>query len=593
MAEQGGRAAGERPARAAARAVDRRRDPQRRDAGGPAREAARHGVRRAAGEPVVRGLGRALLTRDEPLLPVAAVLGSRASGSLPPLASLRRPRAGHRRAAPAGASRRSAGAGRGRGLDHDQGGAARSRDARRRGLALRAHPRRSRGGGARMPAGAGRAGGQPARRSGRRRPARPGSSSAPTSGTAHVYNEISAHAAGATHFDADVDTIFEIGGQDAKYILLRNGVPIDYAMNNACSAGTGSFLEESAQGDLGLAVADIADIALAAPAPCISRRPARRSSTPTSASPSSKATPAKTSPPGWCTRSPATTSPTVKGPRAVGRKVFLQGGVALNRAVGHAFAQSVGRPVVIPPHPELLGALGVALLALDRGDAGCSRRPRTAACPDRPHRGQLQRHRRAHQRRRRRSARARGSRDEAGQPFHVPGVQAVLQHRPFEVAGPAFPFGGRCSLFENVWKRRARTAAAPDLVEQRAGVLFDAVHKKIAARPPGPAAEPTATAESGRTDAGFGEGVHRGRVRTSERRRARAGAGPGPHRHSAGADDPFALPALRDLLLGAGDGGGAVRRGSAGRVEGQFGLLLSRCRSPTGRCWTSHGTDWN
>ena len=50
----------------------------------------------------------------------------------------------------------------------------------------------------------------------------------------------------------------------------------------------------------------------------------------------------------------------VKGPRFVGKKVFLQGGVALNRAVGHAFAHSVGRPVVIPPSPELLGALGGA-----------------------------------------------------------------------------------------------------------------------------------------------------------------------------------------------------------------------------------------
>ncbi|MDH5590886.1 MAG: activase, partial [Gemmatimonadota bacterium] len=76
-------------------------------------------------------------------------------------------------------------------------------------------------------------------------------------GTEHVYNEISAHAAGATHYDPDVDTIFEIGGQDSKYIYLRNGVPIDYAMNNACSAGTGSFLEESAHSDLGITVSDI------------------------------------------------------------------------------------------------------------------------------------------------------------------------------------------------------------------------------------------------------------------------------------------------------------------------------------------------
>ncbi|MCL1955206.1 MAG: hypothetical protein FWF61_04690 [Brevinematales bacterium] len=65
--------------------------------------------------------------------------------------------------------------------------------------------------------------------------------------TAGVYNEIIAHSAGTTYFDSEVETIFEIGGQDAKYVLLKNGVPIDYAMNEACSAGTGSFLEESAQ----------------------------------------------------------------------------------------------------------------------------------------------------------------------------------------------------------------------------------------------------------------------------------------------------------------------------------------------------------
>ena len=85
--------------------------------------------------------------------------------------------------------------------------------------------------------------------------------------TSHVYNEISAHAAGAAQFDPEVDTIFEIGGQDSKYILLRNGVPIDYAMNAVCSAGTGSFLDECAQGDLDLPLTEIADAALRATAP--------------------------------------------------------------------------------------------------------------------------------------------------------------------------------------------------------------------------------------------------------------------------------------------------------------------------------------
>ncbi len=77
-----------------------------------------------------------------------------------------------------------------------------------------------------------------------------------------VINEIIAHATAAVHFDPDVDTIFEIGGQDAKYTYITNSVPSDYAMNEACSAGTGSFLEESAKESLGLKVTDIGKTAL-------------------------------------------------------------------------------------------------------------------------------------------------------------------------------------------------------------------------------------------------------------------------------------------------------------------------------------------
>ena len=77
-----------------------------------------------------------------------------------------------------------------------------------------------------------------------------------------VINEIIAHATASVYFDPAVDTIFEIGGQDAKYTYITNGVPSDYAMNEACSAGTGSFLEESAYETLGVQMEDIADIAL-------------------------------------------------------------------------------------------------------------------------------------------------------------------------------------------------------------------------------------------------------------------------------------------------------------------------------------------
>ncbi|MGD2272574.1 MAG: BadF/BadG/BcrA/BcrD ATPase family protein, partial [Desulfobacterales bacterium] len=80
--------------------------------------------------------------------------------------------------------------------------------------------------------------------------------------TEGVINEIIAHATAAIYFDPAVDTIFEIGGQDAKYTYITNAVPSDYAMNEACSAGTGSFLEESAFETLGVRMEDIANIAL-------------------------------------------------------------------------------------------------------------------------------------------------------------------------------------------------------------------------------------------------------------------------------------------------------------------------------------------
>jgi predicted CoA-substrate-specific enzyme activase len=62
-----------------------------------------------------------------------------------------------------------------------------------------------------------------------------------------VKNEITAHAVGTLSRHPDVRTIFEIGGQDSKIIIVRDGVPVDYAMNTLCAAGTGSFLSSQAR----------------------------------------------------------------------------------------------------------------------------------------------------------------------------------------------------------------------------------------------------------------------------------------------------------------------------------------------------------
>ncbi|HOK76123.1 MAG TPA: BadF/BadG/BcrA/BcrD ATPase family protein [Verrucomicrobiota bacterium] len=81
-----------------------------------------------------------------------------------------------------------------------------------------------------------------------------------------IMNEIVAHAEGALHYDPRVDTIFEIGGQDAKYIRLAGGRVVDCAMNEACSAGTGSFIEEQGRKFAGLEdVAALGRTALTAP----------------------------------------------------------------------------------------------------------------------------------------------------------------------------------------------------------------------------------------------------------------------------------------------------------------------------------------
>jgi len=189
--------------------------------------------------------------------------------------------------------------------------------------------------------------------------------------TGGVYNEIIAHAYGTTFFSEDVDTIFEIGGQDAKYVLLKNKVPIDYAMNEACSAGTGSFLEESAHGDLNIAHAsEIGEIALQAERPlkfgehCSAfinsdiRKAIQQGATRADITA------------GIVTSIVSNYLNRVVGNRTIGRKIFLQGGVAKNKAIPLAFAMLLDKEILVPPSPELMGCFGVGILAAQKNNEG-------------------------------------------------------------------------------------------------------------------------------------------------------------------------------------------------------------------------------
>ena len=269
--------------------------------------------------------------------------------------------------------------------------------------------------------------------------------------TAGVYNEIIAHTVGTTYFEKEVDTVFEIGGQDAKYVFINNGVPIDYAMNEACSAGTGSFLEESASGDLNIdAAPEIGPIALRATAPlkfgehcsAFINSDIRKAIQHGAARADIVA--------GLVFAIVSNYRNRVVGNRAVGDHIVLQGGVAKNPAVPLAFAQVTGKQITVPPDPELMGCFGVARLVLqkyhegliEKGDFGLD------AMIDRDityHEG-----------------------------FTCKACENLCPIRRLQVGEQRYPFGGRCSLYTNQRKKRTiRSAEVVDYTQARTRMLFE------------------------------------------------------------------------------------------------------------------------
>jgi predicted CoA-substrate-specific enzyme activase len=183
-----------------------------------------------------------------------------------------------------------------------------------------------------------------------------------------VNDEITAHKTGAIHISETlggepVDTIFEIGGQDSKFISIEHGVVTDFAMNEACAAGTGSFLEEQAE-KLGISIkGEFAKLALAAGAPTrLGERCTvfmERDVT------------------GWLHKGETVPNlvaglaysialnylnRVVRG-RKIGDTIYFQGGTAYNDAVTAAFASLLGKKITVPPYNGVMGAIGMALIA--------------------------------------------------------------------------------------------------------------------------------------------------------------------------------------------------------------------------------------
>jgi len=185
-----------------------------------------------------------------------------------------------------------------------------------------------------------------------------------------ITDEITAHKTGANHVAAQigrqVDTIFEIGGQDSKFISLQDGIVVDFAMNEACAAGTGSFLEEQAEKlDINI-IGEFAELALSSASPIrlgerctvfmerdvmsYQMRGARKEDLVGGLAYSIAHN--------YLNR--------LVRERKIGDCIFFQGGTAYNDSVAAAFSMILGKEIIVPPHNGVIGAIGMALLARER-----------------------------------------------------------------------------------------------------------------------------------------------------------------------------------------------------------------------------------
>ena len=179
-----------------------------------------------------------------------------------------------------------------------------------------------------------------------------------------VRDEITAQARAAAAADPLVDTVFEIGGQDSKYIGLAAGQVADFQMNKVCAAGTGSFVEEQAA-RLGIALPDYGALALSAERPVdLGERCTVFVETAINAALAKGATKPEVAA-GLCLSVVRNYLHKVVNNKPVGRRIVLQGGVAYNPAIVAAFLAYAGDDLTVSPYFAVSGAVGAALLAAE------------------------------------------------------------------------------------------------------------------------------------------------------------------------------------------------------------------------------------
>jgi len=281
-----------------------------------------------------------------------------------------------------------------------------------------------------------------------------------------ILNEIAAHAEGALSVDPEVDTIFEIGGQDAKYIRLMGRDIVDAAMNEACSAGTGSFIEEQGLRLCpGLDVGALSELALAADRGVSLGQHCSVFMAEVIEQAQAAGEPVEALVAGIYDSVVQNYMNRVKGSREVGKKIFCQGMPFSSMALAAAVARQTGREVVVPPAPGLMGAIGIALLARRHAAATAQGSLRLEACLD--------------------------ARVEARETFvctstkgcSAPGNRCRIDRLRVRFPDGVRPFfwGGACSLYDRSPDRPTLPAAAPDPFTRRARLQEEVARRLEAA----------------------------------------------------------------------------------------------------------------
>ena len=176
-----------------------------------------------------------------------------------------------------------------------------------------------------------------------------------------VKNEITTHATAALFYYPDVKTVLEIGGQDSKIIIIRDGIVTDFGMNTVCAAGTGSFLDHQAL-RLKMPIDEFGKRAMQSKT---SVRIAGRCGVFAESDMIHKQQIGHQIDDilyGLCKALVRNYINNVGLGKEIKAPILFQGGVAFNQAIIKAFKEELETEIIVPPHHELMGAIGAALL---------------------------------------------------------------------------------------------------------------------------------------------------------------------------------------------------------------------------------------